>query len=190
MNILHNKALVLVDPEAKAKKKITTPFGDIELHLATDFSWDSKVKESTNGILLEDFKGVPKGTEVIFNHRATTQDNEIDDKIFLIDEVFIYFYFDNGHPVPFEKYYLIKRINKPRTQSKFLHIPDNVPTETYDNIFEIVKSPKGSDKFNAGQRVIAYKYSDYEIPYASDGVHGTVIRLKEDDILALYNEQI
>ena len=190
MHVLHNKALVLVDPEAKAKKKIKTPFGDIELHLATDFSWDSKVKESTNGILVSDFKGVPKGTEVIFNHRATTQDNEIEDKIFLIDDVFIYFYMDNGEPIPFDNYYLIKRINKPRAESKFLHIPDNVPTEVYDNIFEIVKTPKGSDRFNAGQRVIAYRYSDYAIPYAVDGVHGTAIRLKEEDILALYNEQI
>lgn len=190
MHVLHNKALVLVDPEAKAKKKIKTPFGDIELHLATDFSWDSKVKESTNGILVSDFKGVPKGTEVIFNHRATTQDNELEDKIFLIDDVFIYFYMDNGEPIPFDNYYLIKRINKPRAESKFLHIPDNVPTEVYDNIFEIVKTPKGSDRFNAGQRVIAYRYSDYAIPYAVDGVHGTAIRLKEEDILALYNEQI
>lgn len=190
MQILHNRALVLVDPEAKSRKKISTPMGDIELHLAIDFSWDSKVKESTNGILLHEFKGVPKGTEVIFNHRATTQDNEIDDKIFLIDDVFIYFYINGTTPVPFDNYYIISRINKPRTKSELLVIPDNVPTDTYDNIFRIEASPKGCDKFKKGQKVVAYKFSDYEIPYAIDGVHKNVIRLKEEDILSLYDYEI
>jgi hypothetical protein len=185
MKLLHNKALVLVDPEAKSKKKISTPMGDIELYIASDYSWDSRVSSSTSGILLEDFKGAPKGSVVIFNHRATTQDNEIDDKIYLIDNAFIYFYLDGNDPVPFAGYFLISRIKKRKYSSELVHIPDGWAEDNYDNIFRIERTPRGHTDFHAGQEVIAYKYSDYEIPYAVNGVHASVIRLKEDDILAL-----
>lgn len=182
---MHNKALVLVDPEAKSKKKINTPMGEVELYIASEYSWDGRVSSSTSGILLEDFKDAPKGSVVIFNHRATTQDNEIDDKIFLIDDAFIYFYLDGNDPVPFGGYFLISRIKKKKYESKLVHIPDGWNEDNYDNIFRIEKTPRGCTEFRAGQQVIAYRYSDYEIPYAVNGSHASVIRLKEDDILAL-----
>ena len=182
---MHNKALVLVDPEAKSKKKINTPMGEIDLYIASDYSWDSRVSSSTSGILLQDYKEAPKGSIVIFNHRATTQDNEIDDKVFLIDHAFIYFYLDNDTPVPFDGYFLISRIAKRKYTSELVHIPDGWNESNYDNIFRIERTPRGNSSFNKGQQVIAYRYSDYEIPYAVNGVHASVIRLKEDDILAL-----
>jgi hypothetical protein len=190
MKLLHNRALVLVDPNAKSNKKINTPFGEIDLYIGSDYSWDGRISNSTSGILLHDFKEAPKGSVVIFNHRATTQDNEIDDKIFLIDDAFIYFYLDNGQPVPFNGYFLISRIAKKKYTSELVHIPDGWNDTYYDNIFTIEKTPRGNDTFHKGQQVIAYKFSDYEIPYAVEGTHSNVIRLKEDDILAINYEQI
>jgi hypothetical protein len=112
------------------------------------------------------------------------------DKIFLIDDAFIYFYLDNGQPVPFSGYFLISRIAKKKYTSELVHIPDGWNDTYYDNIFTIEKTPRGNDTFHKGQQVIAYKFSDYEIPYAVEGTHSNVIRLKEDDILAINYEQI
>ena len=184
MKLLHNRALVLVDPEAKSNKKVQTPMGEIDLYIANDYSWDGRVANNTSGILLEDFKEAPKGSVVIFNHRATTQDNEIDNKVFLIDEPFIYFYLDGNNPVPFGGYFLISRIKKQKYKSELVHIPDGWNEEDYDNIFRIERVPKGYNVFRSGQKVIAHKFSDYEIPYAVNGIHSSVIRLKEEDILA------
>ena len=186
MKLLHNKALVLVDPEAKSKKMVSTPFGEIELFIASDYSWDSRVTESTSGILLQEFKGAPKGSVVIFNHRATTQDNEIDDKIFLIDENFIYFYLDGNDPIPFGGYLLISRIAKKKYNTTYIDIPDGWNDDVYDNVFKIERTPEGNDNFSKGQNVVAYKFSDYEIPYAVNGMHDKAIRLKEDDIVAIH----
>jgi hypothetical protein len=184
MKLLHNKALVLVDPDAKSNKKVQTPMGEIDLYIGSEYSWDGRVSNSTSGILLETFKEAPKGAVVIFNHRATTQDNEIDNKVFLIDEAFIYFYIDGNNPIPFSGHFLISRIKKQKYQSKLVHIPDGWNEESYDNLFRIERVPKGHDVFHEGQKVITHKFSDYEIPYAVNGVHSSVIRLKEDDILA------
>lgn len=179
-----------MDPNAKSNKKINTPLGDIELYIGSEYSWDGRVSNNTSGILLHDFKEAPKGSVVIFNHRATEQENEIDDKIFLIDDAFIYFYLDNSEPVPFSGYFLISRIEKKKYESELVHIPDGWNETYYDNIFTIKGVPRGHSVFNKGQQVIAYKFSDYEIPYAVNGVHDSVIRLKEDDILALNYEAV
>lgn len=184
MKLLHRRALVLVDPDAKSNKKISTPMGEIELYIANEYSWDGRVANNTSGILLDDFKEAPKGSVVIFNHRATTQDNEIDDKVFLIDEPFIYFYLDGSEPIPFEGSFLISRIAKQKYHTELVHIPDGWNDTHYDNLFRIERTPRGHDVFKKGQRVIAHKFSDYEIPYAVNGIHSSVIRLKEDDILA------
>lgn len=165
--------------------------GQIDLYIANEYSWDGRVSNSTSGILLHDFREAPKGSVVIFNHRATTQDNELDDKVFLIDEPFLYFYLDErNEPVPFGGNFLISRIKKKKYETKLLHIPDGWNEDYYDNVFKIEKAPKGNYDFNPGQQVIAYKYSDYEIPYAVNGVHSSVIRLKADDILAVSNLDI
>lgn len=179
-----------MDPEAKSKKKINTPMGEIDLYIASEYSWDGRVSHNTSGILLDDFKGAPKGSIVIFNHRATTQDNEIENKVFLIDEPFIYFYLDNGNPIPFDGHFLISRIAKRKYNSELVHIPDGWNETNYDNVFKIERTPRGNSNFNAGQIVIAHKFSDYEIPYAVNGIHSSVIRLKEDDILALSHMEL
>lgn len=179
-----------MDPEAKSKKKVSTPMGEIDLYIASEYSWDGRVSHNTSGILLQEFKGAPKGSIVIFNHRATTQDNEIDNKVFLIDEAFIYFYIDNNEPIPFDGYFLISRIEKKKYTSELVHIPDGWNETNYDNIFTIKRTPKGHTDFHEGQTVIAHKFSDYEIPYAVNGIHSTAIRLKEDDILALSHMEL
>jgi len=164
--------------------------GEIDLYIANDHSWDGRIAENTSGVLLNDFKEAPKGSVVIFNHRATTQDNEIDDKIFLVDEPFIYFYLDGDKPVPFQGCFLISRIPRKKYNSELVHIPDGWNETHYDNIFKIERGPRGISNFNEGQIVIAHRYSDYEIPYAVDGVHMSAIRLKEDDILALSQTEL
>jgi hypothetical protein len=59
--------------------------------------------------------------------------------------------------------------------------------KTEDLKFKIISIPLDFTDVNAGDTVLCYKYSDYEMVYNFNGRENRAIRIWKDDILGVYN---
>lgn len=53
--------------------------------------------------------------------------------------------------------------------------------------FKILTTPEGYDDVKAGDTILAYKLSDYEMVYHHDNRECRAIRISTDDVLGIYN---
>lgn len=86
----------------------------------------------------------------------------------------------DGSLTPVNGNYIAERIKKPAV-SKIIHSPFE---ETLQNEF-IIKAVPADAEVNVGDRVLCYKYSDYEMVYHYDNEEKRAIRIWRDDILGV-----
>ena len=181
-----NRAIILVDVDEKSTHEFKKEDGSVgKLYVANEYSWDSRVTNFTQGVLLSDFKNLKAGTYVLVHHKSMGDECEISDKrigqgykAFAVEQMFIYFGIVNKKLVPIDGYMLVERMYVPQSsilETEMVKIP---------NKFKILAVPKSITDFKVGDIAITYVHSDYEMNHNVNGKNETAIRLKYDDCLA------
>lgn len=189
------RVIVLSKPEDKKNHKLNLGDGkSINLEIATDYSWDSRVTNITQGILLTDYKNLKAGTYVLAHHSSMGNECElvydnIPDgyKLFSVEEQFIYFGFKDGKVIPIDGYLLAERLYEPDNITKGGIILNTEPIKIHNKL-RIKSKPESTTDFNEGDVVITYKYADYEMTHNLNGKQESIIRLKYIDCLAIDHE--
>lgn len=160
---------------------------DVELYIDTSFSWDGKVTNHTQGVLLTDFKNLKAGTNVLLYHNAIHETNELDiyidpvTSIHAIESNAIYFGVDGDNVICLDGFMLAERIY----EDDYVSESGIVLTEKKkkDSMLRILAKPDSITDFKVGDIAIVYKYSDYEMTHNLGGRHVKIIRLKYSDCL-------
>lgn len=189
------RVIILVDTEEKKSHTIGLKDGkNIDLYLATEFSWDSRVTNYTQGLLLTDYKNLKAGTYVLAHHSSMGDECELvydeipaGHKIFAVEDSFIYFGVLDGKIVPIDGYMLAERLYEPEPVSAAGIIMVAEPVKI-SNKLKILAKPESITDFEVGDVAITYKYSDYEMTHNINGKQEKIIRLKYSDCLAIDND--
>ncbi len=108
MNNLYNtikpvgkRIIVAIKSGAKESHIIKDENGnDVELYIDTSYSWDGRITNQTQGVLLTDYKNLKAGTNVLLHHNSINEDNKLDiqpdihTSIYAVDDMFLYFGID------------------------------------------------------------------------------------------------
>lgn len=179
---------VIVCPLPKESHKITNEFGEeVELFVDTSYSWDSRIKNNTHGILMTDYKNLKAGTNVIFHHNAISDANSLDiqynrSTIHAFEEELLYFGVDGEEIICVDGMMLAERIYDEDTLSPGGIIL--VEKKKQDCLLKVLAKADDIEDFDIGDVAVVYKYSDYEIPHNIGGKIRKLIRLKYSDCLA------
>ena len=87
---------------------------------------------------------------------------------------------ETGELIPINGNCIAKRIPKKIQSTMFQPFE---MTEDYE--FDIVSAPTDFPEVKAGDRVLCYKYSDYEMVYHFKNVERRAIRLSKDDVIGI-----
>ena len=87
---------------------------------------------------------------------------------------------ETGELIPINGNCIAKRIPKKIESSMFQPFE---MTEDYE--FDIIAAPNDFPEVKAGDRVLCYKYSDYEMVYHFKNVERRAIRLSKDDVIGI-----
>lgn len=160
---------------------------DIELYVDTSFSWDGKVTNQTQGVLLTDFKNLKAGTNVLLYHNAIHETNELDIRIDPVTSVHsiesgsLYFGIDGDKLICLDGFMLAERIYDEDGVS-----PGGIiltEKKKKDSMLKILAKPESITDFEVGDIAVVYKYSDYEMVHNIGGKMVSIIRLKYSDCL-------
>ena len=90
---------------------------------------------------------------------------------------------DKGEVIPMFKHLVCRRIDE-APKSEIIITPDTYKkSEPHKSI---VISAASDSKYHAGQTILYYKYSDYELCYSVNGEDKTAIMVKSEDIVGVY----
>lgn len=182
-----NRVIVLVDVQEKETHSFTKEDGTTgKLYMANEYSWDSRVTNFTQGVLLTDYKNLKAGVHVLAHHNSMGDECELSDsripsghKLFSIESVFVYFGIDGEEIIPVDGYLLADRLYVEQSsiiETEKVKIP---------NKLRIKAVPDSVSGIKVGDVVITYIYSDYEMTHNVNGKVENIIRLKYDDCLAV-----
>jgi len=88
-----------------------------------------------------------------------------------------------GEPIPLNGNCIGKRIKKEIKST--MHIPFESTLET---TFDIISTPEDFNDIKAGDRVLCYKHSDYEMVYHFNNQEKKAIRIWREDILGVFDK--
>lgn len=182
------RAIVAIRKGAKESHKFKDKDGkDIELFVDVSYSWDGKISNPTQGILLTDYKNLKAGTDVLLHHNAVQEDNRLDiepdihTSIHAVEDMFLYFGIIDGSIVPVDGFMLAERIYEEDKVS-----PGGIiltEQKKRDTVLKILAKPDSIEDYNVGDIAIVYKYADYEMTHNIGGEMKRIIRLKYSDCL-------
>lgn len=182
------RAIVAIRKGAKESHKFKDKDGkDIELFVDVSYSWDGKISNPTQGILLTDYKNLKAGTDVLLHHNAVQDDNRLDIEpdlhttIHAVEDMFLYFGIIDGSIVPVDGFMLAERIYEEDKVS-----PGGIiltEQKKRDTVLKILAKPDSIEDYNVGDIAIVYKYADYEMTHNIGGEMKRIIRLKYSDCL-------
>ena len=201
---LRGEIVVVVDKEDKYSHTIEGT--DIKLFIDKDFGWNEREKNAVNAVVYADNPiGLKEGTRIVCWHNSFADHNLVstiqtkDDSVYGgYKKVYIYtvrpknifFYFDdNGEPAPMPGYILAERIYK-KAKTSALVLTD-LSDEKENNRVLVTKVANNSDEKVSEQYikpndiVIVETMADYEVVYADKGREHRLIRVKEEDIIAI-----
>ena len=196
---LRGELLVVVDKEDKYIHQIAGT--DIKLFIDKDFGWNEREKNSVNAVVENPGQtGLSKGTRIVCWHNSFTEHSMVDaieteeesvyggkKKLYVhtLRENKIFFYLDNGIPVPMKGFLLVNRIYyKPKAESIIL---TDVNEQKENNRVVVTAIPADYDVCKVGDVVIVETMADYEVVYADNNQEHRLIRIKEEDIIAIDN---
>jgi len=182
------KGRVIVCPQSKESHIIKNEKGeDVELYMDNTYNWDSRVTNSTHGLLMTDYKNLKAGTYVIYNHKTISDENKLDieyngSPIHSIEEYLIYFGVDGDEIICLDGMMMVERVYDEDTVSPGGIIL--VEKKKQDSLMKVVAKASDIEDFEVGDIAVVYKKSDYEIPHNIGGKQMKLIRLKYSDCLA------
>lgn len=201
---LRGEIVVVVDKEDKYSHTIEGT--DIKLFIDKDFGWNEREKNAVNAVVYADnHLGLKEGTRIVCWHNSFADHNLIEAIVTKDDSVYggnkklyiyavrpknIFFYFDEeGNPAPMPGYILAERIYK-KAKTSALVLTD-LSDEKENNRVLVTKVANNSDEKVSEQYikpndiVIVETMADYEVVYADKGREHRLIRVKEEDIIAI-----
>lgn len=159
----------------------------VELYVDNTYSWDSRITNHTQGVLLTDYKNLKAGTNVLLHHNSVTDDNKLDiepdihTSIHSVDEMFLYFGIDGEELICIDGFMLAERIYDEDEVSPGGIIL--VEKKKQESMLKILAKPESITEFEVGDIAIVYKKSDYEMTHNIGGKLQKIIRLKYSDCL-------
>lgn len=196
---IRGELLVIVDKEDKYTHTIAGT--DIKLFIDKDYGWNEREKNAVNAVVKHPGKtNLKEGTPIVCWHNSFTEHSLVDTIDTEEDSVYggkkklyvhtlrpdkVFFYIENGNPVPMDGYLLVDRIYyKPK--SELLYLSD-VNEQKENNRVVVSGTPSGFDLCSVGDVLIVETMADYEVVYAHEGREHRIIRIKEQDIMAIDN---
>ena len=194
---LRSELLVIVDKEDKYIHQIAGT--DIKLFIDKDFGWNEREKNAVNAVVENPGKTeLSKGTRIVCWHNSFTEHSLVDTieteqesvyggkkKLYVhtLRENKIFFYLDNGIPVPMKGFLLVNRIYyKPQTETLIL---TEVNEQKENNRVVVTAVPYGYEDCKVGDILIVETMADYEVVYSDNNQEHRLIRIKEEDIIAI-----
>jgi uncharacterized ubiquitin-like protein YukD len=181
-----HRVIVLVDVDEKETHSFTKEDGTKgKIYMANEYSWDSRITNFTQGVLLTDYKNLKAGTHVLAHHNSMGEECELTDKriphghkLFSVEDIFVYFGVIDGKLIPIDGFMLAERIYVEQSsvlEAEKVKIP---------NKLKILAKPDSITDFEVGDIAITYIHSDYEMTHNVNGTVETAIRLRYSDCLA------
>lgn len=191
------KVLISCSIEDKSTHLLDAPNGKkVAIYIAKDFSWDGKVSKMTQGLLYNDYSIAKKGDMVLFHHNSCINENKTDieglkphHSVYAVDDEMVFFaaYEDKRGIVPLGRHALAERI-KLKEKKSLIQKPFEAASSS--TLIKILKVPLMSDiTYRNNQNVFILKYSDYEVNFIYKGKDTTVIRVDDNNIIAVENER-
>lgn len=182
------RIIVAVSSREKNTHEIEMEDGSkIELYVDNTYSWDSRITNHTQGVLLTDYKNLKAGTNVLLHHNSVTDDNKLDiefdihTEIHAVDEHFLYFGIDGEELICIDGFMLAERVYDDDEVSPGGIIL--VEKKKQESMLKILAKPESITDFEIGDIAIVYKKSDYEMTHNVGGKLQKIIRLKYSDCL-------
>jgi co-chaperonin GroES (HSP10) len=195
---IKDHVLVIVDKEDKYTHQIEGT--DIKLFIDKDFGWNEREKNAVNAVVHHPGScTLKKGTKIVCWHNSFSEHTLVDTIQTEEDSVYggkkkmyihaihpskIFLWFSDGSPVPMPGFYIVDRIYyKPQSSSIII----TEISETKENNRVVVRIAPENDPLGLkdGQVLIVETMSDYEVVYADLGRECRLIRIKENDIIAI-----
>jgi co-chaperonin GroES (HSP10) len=200
MNNLYNtikpvgkRIIVAIKSGAKESHIIKDENGnDVELYIDTSYSWDGRITNKTQGVLLTDYKNLKAGTNVLLHHNSIDEDNKLDiqpdihTSIYAVDDMFLYFGIDGDELICVDGFMLAERVYEDDEVS-----PGGIiltEKKQRESLLKILAKPESIEDFEVGDIAIVYKKSDYEMTHNIGGRVQKIIRLKYSDCLGKYQD--
>lgn len=181
------RVIIAVRSGEKDTHKVVRDDGtEVELFVNTNFSWDGKIANHTQGKLLTDYKNLKAGTDVLFNHNSINDDNRMDiepdnlTSIHAIDSNMLHFGVDGDKVICIDGFLLAERMYEEEKSYGSIILADKVKK---DCMLKILDKPESITDFEVGDIAIVYKYSDYEMHHNIGGKRTSLIRLKYTDCI-------
>lgn len=187
-----NRTIVITNTNQKKEHSFTKEDGtEGSLYIANEYSWDSRVTNFTQGTLLNDFKNLKAGTDVLVHHNSMGNECELDisdtpkgHKIFAVDAHFIYFGIKDKKLIPVNGNMLVERLYEPEDVSAGGIVLTLEPIKIKNKV-RIIAVPESITDYKVGDVAIIYPFADYAMTHNVNGKIEEVIRLKYSDCLAI-----
>lgn len=191
MKAKKNHILASANLEQKETHKVTLPDGStIDLFIGRKYGENNREINPSVCDVLSVGEGVSElqvGDKVIIHHNMITNEalrvdkNGQDIVISIKADGMIYAKVnEDGTLVPLYNNLIGERVAAPKI-NRF-----DVTERTEPMKFKIVSTPNGYKDVKAGDTVLAFKYSDYEMVYHFNGRECRAIRISADDILGVF----
>jgi hypothetical protein len=182
------RIIVAVNSKEKNSHEIEMADGSkVELYVDNTYSWDSRITNHTQGVLLTDYKNLKAGANVLLHHNSVNDDNKLDiefdihTSIHAVDEMFIYFGIEDDELICIDGFMLAERIYDEDEVSPGGIIL--VEKKKQESMLRILAKPESITDFEVGDIAVVYKKSDYEMTHNVGGKLQKIIRLKYSDCL-------
>jgi co-chaperonin GroES (HSP10) len=172
--------------EKDSHKVIRDDGTEVELFVNTNYSWDGKISNHTQGTLLTDFKNLKAGTNVLFNHNSISDENKLDiepdniTSVYAIESNMLHFGVKDDQVICIDGFMLAERMYEEEAKFGSIILADKKKKEC---MLKILAKPESITEFEVGDIAIVYKYSDYEMTHNIGGKRTTLIRLKYTDCI-------
>lgn len=180
-----SRAIIAINSNDKQSHSILDKNGNkIDLFVDTSYSWDGKVANITQGVLLTDFKNLKAGTDVLIHHNAINDGNKLDIKpdihtsIHAIDDYMLHFGIIDGKIICVDGFMVAERLYE--EDSAGIIVAEKKKKES---MLRIVAKADSITDFDVDDIAVVYKYSDYEMTHNVGGKMNKLIRLKYSDCL-------
>lgn len=194
------KGKVLLSVIVDQKTDFEMDLGDTGIRIwMTHGGFDAKITGAVLARVEEDYEQYHKGQWVLTHHNAFTRD--INDKkerigdtgiktedrrrIYAIEENLIFLTVDkDGNAEPTDKYLIADSIDVPMPKTELIVLPEELLRKTYNDRF-IVKAAHADSMFRKGDLIYTDQYAGLRIHYVFNHKELMVIRVAEEDVLAM-----
>jgi co-chaperonin GroES (HSP10) len=199
---LRNELLVVVDKEDKYSHTIEGT--DITLFIERDYGWNEREKNTVNATVLHIGNSkLKEGTRIVCWHNCFADHNLVDTittteesvyggykklYVYRVNEKHIFFYFnEEGNPTPMPGYIIAERIYHKKESDSIILTELSEEKEQNRVVVKSLSSTEEDYPLKEGDVIIIETMADYEVVYADKGREHRLVRIKEEDIIAIDN---